>query len=412
MALPIRHPYHKPLKFAVNLGLTIVMGIIFALGHMGLQNWTAITLSGALSMCGAVLSVLVLRNDAYDRLSTYLTLSSLIAAAFALVLYFGGIHGLILYALPILVLFAAILTTSQETVIFSVALALSAVLAVELSHNSYVQQPVGLIVLELWGMAFVGMLLIAVIDQQHQRQGHTIWKQLDTNAKLQWVLECEERHSEQLFQRLSDNIRQEQLVFSRYHEQVSSMNPEHALVKPIQLLHKQLQQLANYVDTEQSMTVQRRRTSMRDVYHSMHALFEQHPDHENVQVSLNLVYDETDYIDVDLPRLEQVWINLFRNALRFTQRGEIRIDLLKEETRYRFQFFDTGCGIPASEQNRIFQIFEQGKPGLHTEGLGIGLALSANVLKQFGSRLFLKSVEHQGSIFWFFIDIIAEEDAS
>jgi len=409
MAIPIRHPYHKSLKFVVNIVLIGVMGTILALGQMGLDNWTAITVSSVLSICGAVLSIIVLRNESYDRLSTYLILSSLIAAAFGLVLYFGGIHGLILYALPLLVLFAAILTTSKETVIFSVALALSAVFAVEFSDNGYFHQTFGLIVLELWVMAFIGMLLIEFIDQQHQMQGQTIWKQLDTNAKLQWILECEERHSEQLFQRLSDNIRQEQLVFSQYHEQVSSMNPEHVLVKPIQLLDKQLQQLASYVDTEQSMAVQSRQTSMREVYQSMHALFEQHPEHEHVQVSLNLVYDEADHICVDLPRLEQVWINLFRNALRFTQVGEIRIDLLKEANRYRFQFFDTGCGIAVSEQNRIFQIFEQGKPGAHTEGLGIGLALSANILKQFGSRLFLKSIENKGTVFWFFIDIVAED---
>ena len=182
----------------------------------------------------------------------------------------------------------------------------------------------------------------------------------------------------------------------------------HAPATVQETLRNQMQQLASYVETEQSLLVQSQPTSLVHVYKSMVELFDEHPHSKDVQVHLNLNYDATDFISIDLPRLEQVWMNLFRNALESTKVGEIRIDLMKEGNCYRFQFFDTGCGIPISEQDRIFQIFEQGRPRAQTEGLGIGLALSTSLLRQFGSRLYLKSIENRGTVFWFFIDSVSE----
>jgi signal transduction histidine kinase len=101
---------------------------------------------------------------------------------------------------------------------------------------------------------------------------------------------------------------------------------------------------------------------------------------------------------------------LFNNSVRFTKQGTIRIDLLRERTRYRFQFFDTGCGIPQMEQENIFSLFEQGESNASAEGLGIGLALASNILNHFNSRLYVKSVEGKGTLFWFFIDVIFEEN--
>ena len=409
MAVPIRHPYHTPLKILINTVLIFMMGMTLLEIGQGQESVQSVTLSAYLTIAASVVSLLTVKSGKHDKLSTVLILFGIVGASFALVLQWGGIQSLVVYVLPIYVLLAAILTTSRETVLFSIVLAIAAFLGADICFVQPVEQSFGVIVAELWAMAFAGLLLIAVIDQQHQSQTKTILEQLETNAQLQWILGCEERAAEYLFQRLSDNIRQEQDVFSRYHTQVALMRPDHVLVKPIQILHKQMQQLANYVDTEQSMVIQLRHTPLSDVYDSMHSLFAQHPQHASVNVQFNMSYDENDMICVDLPRLEQVWINLFRNSLRYTESGEIRIDVLKEAGRYRFQFLDTGCGIPVSEQNRIFQIFEQGTPGAHTEGLGIGLALASGILRQMDSRLFLKSVEGKGTVFWFFIGLVSDE---
>ena len=407
MASPVRHPYHQPLKLTVNLSILAMMCVMFFLTQLDLGDFQ-ISISMVMSIACSIASVLLLRFERFDQVSTYLMLSSLVLSTFGLVIYTGGLHSPLLYSLPILVLLAAIITSYRETVLFSVALAFTAVLALVQSTSISDGQSSQMFVFEIWLMALTGILLITVIDRQHRQQTEVLWAQLDTNAKLQWILRCEERHSEQLVNSLTDNIKSEQSVFSKYHEQVVKADPNHALVKPIQLLRNQMQQLASYVETEQSLLVQSQPTSLVHVYESMVELFDEHPHSKDVQVHLNLNYDATDFISIDLPRLEQVWMNLFRNALESTKVGEIRIDLMKEGNCYRFQFFDTGCGIPISEQDRIFQIFEQGRPRAQTEGLGIGLALSTSLLRQFGSRLYLKSIENRGTVFWFFIDIVSE----
>ena len=408
MYSPVRHPYHQPLKFLVNVSILVTMTVVLWVMDPISSCELEVRLSLIFSIVCALVSVTLVRLERFDQLSTILTLIGLVLSTFGVVICSGGLRSPILYALPILVLLSAILTAYRETVFFSLALALSAVFAILQIESLPVVLSNEVLVLQIWIMALTGLVLIIVIDRQHKLQTDTLWTQLDTNAKLQWLLACEERHSEQLVHTLTDNIKREQSVFDRYHAQAVNADPNHALVKPLQLLRSQMKQLANYVETEQSVLVQNRPTSLVSIYESMVELFNRHPHPDAVQVHLNLNYDAADFLCVDLPRLEQVWINLFRNALESTQSGLVRIDLMKENGRYRFQFFDTGCGIPASEQDRIFQIFEQGRPRTHTEGLGIGLALATTVLKSFGSRLYLKSIENQGTLFWFFIDTVAE----
>lgn len=408
MSSPVRHPYHQPLKLFVNVAILVTMTMVFWVMEPTSLGNLEVRLSLILSVVCALVPVVLVRLERFDQLSTILTLIALVLSTFGVVICSGGLHSPILYALPILVLLAAILTAYKETVLFSLALALSAVFAILQIDSLPVVISTESLVFQIWMMALTGLVLIVVVDRQHQQQTDTLWTQLDTNEKLQWLLACEERHSEQLVHTLTDNIKREQSVFDGYYAQAVNADPDHALVKPLQLLISQMKQLASYVETEQSVLVESQPTSLVSVCESMVELFSRHPHPDAVEVHLNLNHDPGDFLCVDLPRLEQVWMNLFRNALESTQSGQIRIDLMKENGCYRFQFFDTGCGIPASEQDRIFQIFEQGRPRAQTEGLGIGLALATTVLRSFGSRLYLKSIEKRGTLFWFFIDTVAE----
>ena len=101
--------------------------------------------------------------------------------------------------------------------------------------------------------------------------------------------------------------------------------------------------------------------------------------------------------------------SLVSNAVKFTERGGIAITVEQSGDGYQFQFRDTGIGIPASEQSRIFQEFEQADTGLSRRfgGTGLGLAISKRIAERMGGRLTVQSSPGAGSTFSFRIALPA-----
>ena len=109
----------------------------------------------------------------------------------------------------------------------------------------------------------------------------------------------------------------------------------------------------------------------------------------------------------DSAKLNQVLMNLLRNAVKFTPSGgKIRLEVSARErtenqTWMRFQIIDTGCGIRQEDFDKIFESFEQADRTIATRYGGIGLGLS--IVKQFvelmGGRVSVDSVLNEGSTF-------------
>lgn len=110
----------------------------------------------------------------------------------------------------------------------------------------------------------------------------------------------------------------------------------------------------------------------------------------------------------DPGRLRQVLTNLLGNALKFTDHGEIGVqaELVSEATnviQIRFTVHDTGTGMPADQQSRLFESFIQGD-GSSTRrhgGTGLGLAISKQLVELLGGEIGVASEPGQGSRFWF-----------
>ncbi|SMP64872.1 PAS domain-containing sensor histidine kinase [Anoxynatronum buryatiense] len=108
-------------------------------------------------------------------------------------------------------------------------------------------------------------------------------------------------------------------------------------------------------------------------------------------------------------RLRQVLTNLVGNAIKFTERGEILIQvrhLSNIETREEelvFQVSDTGIGIPLHKQPEIFDSFQQVDSSTTRKygGTGLGLAISKGIVEQMGGRMWVESTEGAGSTFYF-----------
>ena len=108
------------------------------------------------------------------------------------------------------------------------------------------------------------------------------------------------------------------------------------------------------------------------------------------------------WVRSDEGKLRQVLINLLGNALKFTDRGAVLLRVVPEgERSFRFEVIDSGAGIELAEQAHVFGEFYQVERGRHTEGAGLGLAISSRLLSSLGSELQLRSMAGWGSNFHF-----------
>ena len=110
----------------------------------------------------------------------------------------------------------------------------------------------------------------------------------------------------------------------------------------------------------------------------------------------------------DPARLQQVLVNLISNAVKFTERGEVVVRLIKEaETAatasVRCEVCDTGIGIAPEAQKLLFQPFSQvdGSTTRKYGGSGLGLAISAQLVERMGGRIEVESAPGCGSVFRF-----------
>jgi PAS domain S-box-containing protein len=114
------------------------------------------------------------------------------------------------------------------------------------------------------------------------------------------------------------------------------------------------------------------------------------------------------YLRGDASRILQILINLISNAIKFTDRGEIvvRVALADRDgsrVRLRFEVRDTGIGISAEAQSRLFQPFTQvdSSSARRYGGTGLGLAISRRLVEMMGGAMGVESEMGKGSVFWF-----------
>ncbi len=116
----------------------------------------------------------------------------------------------------------------------------------------------------------------------------------------------------------------------------------------------------------------------------------------------------------DERRISQVLLNLLGNAIKFTDAGEIRISAVAGDDCFVVSVSDTGPGIAASEQARIFEEFFQ-VDNSNTKvkgGTGLGLAISRRIIEMHGGRISVSSVVGHGSTFKIELPVRVNEKAT
>lgn len=126
-------------------------------------------------------------------------------------------------------------------------------------------------------------------------------------------------------------------------------------------------------------------------------------DHSQVEVLVDMAADVPSNVMSDEMRLVQVLANLFNNAIKFTEQGQIKliIDTLSTneyEAQVRFRVIDTGIGIASDNQSHLFNAFSQADESMTRKygGSGLGLSICQQIIKLLGGEISLTSELGQG----------------
>ena len=134
--------------------------------------------------------------------------------------------------------------------------------------------------------------------------------------------------------------------------------------------------------------------------------FQLQAEEKELDLTLQIHPDVPRYILADSERLAQVLKNLVSNAFKFTEKGSIDIEVCRERgARLLFRVRDSGIGIAAADQQRLFEDFQQLDTSLAKKyrGTGLGLSICKKILALMGGHIWLESELGAGSTFCFII---------
>ena len=156
------------------------------------------------------------------------------------------------------------------------------------------------------------------------------------------------------------------------------------------------------------MELQYEAVDPRTVFEEIRQIFALQAQEKKIDFTMTLSPELPDCLMLDEVRLKQIMFNLIGNAVKFTEKGYVRVRVEKRDIEERSSGIglvitveDTGIGIPVNDQALIFEAFRQ-KDGQNTKrfgGTGLGLSITKRLVEMMGGTISVQSRENQGSIF-------------
>ena len=145
---------------------------------------------------------------------------------------------------------------------------------------------------------------------------------------------------------------------------------------------------------------------VRYLVHDMESIFRLKARQKQLDFVVNIEDDVPPNLVLDELKVRQVLLNLTSNAIKFTEKGFVKINIRVEKVRKRvvdliMEVRDSGKGIPVEYHQKIFKLFEQQDNAISKQygGTGLGLAITHQIVNLMGGHIDLKSVVEKGSLF-------------
>jgi len=152
-----------------------------------------------------------------------------------------------------------------------------------------------------------------------------------------------------------------------------------------------------------------------DLLKDLEMMFRVRTDGKRLWFVVELIGDVPRYIMADINKMRQLFINVIGNAVKFTERGGIGLRVRADRgaasgPRLRVEVEDTGPGISADDQTKLFRHFEQTKTGQQAgTGTGLGLAISREFARLMGGDITVSSQVGKGSVFAIYLPLKESE---
>lgn len=164
--------------------------------------------------------------------------------------------------------------------------------------------------------------------------------------------------------------------------------------------------VANSVNTKEYFV-------FKNLVDKIDSIFKEEMEKKNLQWLIESNFDTNIEVYEDKTRLEQIFINLISNAVKYTEKGYIELQIYKmsesvNSYHVRFCVKDTGVGIKKEDTLKIFKEFEQtSDPTIkEKEGFGLGLPLVRKIIESMGGKIWVESSYGLGTKFFFELDIL------
>ncbi|MEL6917864.1 MAG: ATP-binding protein [Bacteroidota bacterium] len=168
-----------------------------------------------------------------------------------------------------------------------------------------------------------------------------------------------------------------------------------------------------------SLELEDRDFSLEHILNGIGSIFNIKAREKNLKFKIKKDSSLPDMFMGDSTRIAQVITNLVNNAIKFTEKGKVILDIeltdeLQDEYLLEFKVIDTGIGIPHDKKDKIFHSFAQANSDTTRKygGTGLGLAICKKLLEIMGSDLFVESEVGKGSEFSFFLRLKKSEKIS
>ena len=151
---------------------------------------------------------------------------------------------------------------------------------------------------------------------------------------------------------------------------------------------------------------------IRDCLDETMHLLAQSAHEKNIELSMLVHENVPKELIGDAMRLQQILTNLIGNAIKFTEQGNVELQVQGVEQqdqniKLKFVISDTGIGISETQQKQLFKAFGQADSSITRQygGTGLGLVITQKLVRQMKGHIDLSSTPNAGSVFWFTIEV-------